>query len=44
VVTPPFSSFHDTIIQYLPVTLMNDVSPLPFLVVGMLLLLAVVFK
>jgi uncharacterized membrane protein required for colicin V production len=44
IVTPPFSSFHNTVIQYLPVTLLNDVSPLPFLVVGMLLLLAIVFK
>lgn len=44
VVTPPFSSFHNTIIDYLPVTVMNEFSPLPFLIVGMLLLLAVVFK
>jgi uncharacterized membrane protein required for colicin V production len=44
VVTAPFSGFHNTVIQYLPVTLMNDVSPLPMLVLGMLLLLAVVFK
>lgn len=44
VVSAPFSDFHNTVIQYLPVTLMNDFSPWPMLLLGMLLLLAVIFK
>lgn len=43
VVQPPFSHFHNTIVQYLPVSIMDSFSPLPFLFVGMLLLLAIIF-
>jgi hypothetical protein len=43
IVSSPFSDFHNTIIQYLPVTVMNEFSPWPMLLLGMLLLLAVVF-
>lgn len=44
IVKAPFSSFHNAIIQWLPVSLMNEFSPYPFLILGMLLLLAIVFK
>lgn len=44
VVSPPFSHFHNAVIEFLPVSLMNNVSPLPMLILGMLLLLAIVFK
>jgi hypothetical protein len=44
IVSGPFSDFHNTVIQYLPVTLMNDFSPFPMLILGMLLLLAIIFK
>ncbi len=44
VVVPPFSELHNTIIQYLPVSLMNDFSPFLMLLLGMLLLLAIIFK
>jgi uncharacterized membrane protein required for colicin V production len=44
VVQPPFSDFHNTIVKYLPVSLMEDFSPIPMLMLGMLLLLAVIFK
>jgi hypothetical protein len=44
IVSNPFSDFHNTIIQYLPVTLMNEYSPWPMLLLGMLLLLAIIFR
>lgn len=44
VVKPPFSNFHNSVIQFLPVSLMDNVSPLPMMVLGTLLLLALVFK
>jgi uncharacterized membrane protein required for colicin V production len=44
VVKPPFSNFHNSVIQFLPVSLMDNVSPIPMMVLGMLLLLAMVFK
>ena len=44
IVTAPFSDLHNSIIQYLPVTLMNEFSPFPMLLLGMLLLLAIVIK
>jgi hypothetical protein len=44
VVCGPFSEFHNTVIEYLPVSLMENFSPLPMLIFGMLLLLAVIFK
>lgn len=43
-VQPPFSEFHNAVIQYLPVSLMEDFSPIPMLLLGMLLLLAIIFK
>lgn len=44
IVVPPFSQLHNTIIEFLPVSLMNDFSPFPMLLLGMLLLLAIIFK
>lgn len=44
IVTAPFSQLHDTIIQFLPVSLMNDFNPFPMLLLGMLLLVAIIFK
>jgi hypothetical protein len=44
IVTAPFSGLHNSIIQYLPVTLMTEFSPFPMLLLGMLLLLAIVIK
>lgn len=44
VVDLPCSHFHNTIIQFLPLTLMVRFSPLPMLFLGLLLLLAIVFK
>lgn len=44
IVYPPFTKFHEVIIQFLPVTLMEEFSPLPMLGLGMLLLLAIIFK
>jgi len=41
IVNPPFSSFHQTIIQYLPITFINMYLLLLF---GMLLLLAIILK
>jgi hypothetical protein len=44
IVTVPFSDLHNTIIQFLPVSLMQDFSPFPMLLLGMLLLLAIIIK
>lgn len=44
VVTAPYSEVHNSIVQYLPVSFMDNISPLPFLLLGILLLLAIVFK
>ena len=44
IITSPFSELHDAIIQYLPVSIMNDFSPFPMLLLGMLLLLAIIFR
>jgi hypothetical protein len=44
IVTCPFSHFHDTVIQFLPVSLMTNFSPWPMFFLGFLLLLAIVFK
>lgn len=44
IVTPPFSDLNETIIQWLPVSIMNEFSPFPMLLLGMLLLLAIIFK
>ena len=44
IVEPPFSGLHDSIIAFLPVSIMNDFSPFPMLILGMLLLLAIIFK
>ena len=41
-VSPPMSSFHQTIVQYLPVSLMANGNPLLMLIPGMLLLLAII--
>jgi hypothetical protein len=42
VVSPPMSSFHQTVVQYLPVSLMGNASPFVMLIPGMLLLLAII--
>ncbi len=44
IVTSPFSKLNDAIIPFLPVSLMNDFSPFPMLLLGMLLLLAIIFR
>jgi hypothetical protein len=44
IVTTPFSDLHNTIIQFLPVSLMQEFSPFPMLLLGMLLLLAIIIK
>ena len=44
IVTPPFSDLNETILQWLPVSIMNEFSPFPMLLLGMLLLLAIIFK
>jgi hypothetical protein len=44
IVNGPFSDVHNTIIQFLPVSLMEDFSPFPMLLLGMLLLLAIIVK
>lgn len=44
IVSSPYSAAHNTIIQFLPVSIMNDFSPFPMLLLGMLLLLAIIFK
>jgi hypothetical protein len=43
-VSPPLSNLHNTAIKFLPVSVMENVSPLPFLILGMLLLLAIIWK
>ena len=44
IVSAPFSDVHNTIIQFLPVSLMEEFSPFPMLLLGMLLLLAIIIK
>jgi len=44
IVVPPFSDLNNAIIQYLPISLMSEFSPFPMLLLGMLLLLAIIFK
>ena len=43
-VTCPLSSFHDSVVNFLPVSLMHNFSPYIMLVLGMILLLAIVLK
>jgi hypothetical protein len=38
------SQLHSAIVQYLPLAVMDRTSPIIFLVAGMILLLALVFK
>ena len=40
----PTTELHNTIVQFLPVSLMESFSPIPMLILGMLLLLAIVIK
>jgi uncharacterized membrane protein required for colicin V production len=43
-VSPPVSALHDSVVSFLPVSLMYDFSPYIMLVLGMILLLAIVLK
>jgi hypothetical protein len=44
VVSAPLSDLHQTVMQYLPVSLMHDSSPFIMLVLGVILLLAIFLK
>jgi uncharacterized membrane protein required for colicin V production len=44
VVSSPLSAFHDSVVSYLPVSVMGSFSPYIMLVLGMILLLAIVLK
>jgi len=44
VVVHDFTALHNRLIEYLPITLMDKSSPLIALVLGMILLLAIIFK
>ncbi len=43
-VTCPLSALHDSVVNFLPVSLMDNFSPYIMLVLGMILLLAIVLK